>query len=109
MSEQLTVPPERPRSPFAEFVTGFLAGIGALLLTWLLTLWLSDSLLKTTGFDSKIHVFAVTWAALFLGCGFLIEFVRRREERSSVFVAGLLTSAAIFLLLDAACWNFSLG
>ncbi len=46
MSEQLTVPPERPRSPFAEFVTGFLAGIGALLLTWLLTLWLSEDFLR---------------------------------------------------------------
>jgi hypothetical protein len=52
---------------------------------------------------------AVQWAVLAFAMGIFVFLRRAPKRRRSSFTAGLVTAAALFLLLDAACWNLHLG
>jgi high-affinity Fe2+/Pb2+ permease len=106
------VPEERKRPAALEFLSGLFFGIGLILLTWLaavLTLSTFQNYLPHYGPSDGPHRIAVLWAVLAFGLGFLLFQFGVRHKRQSSFVAGLVTAGALFLLLDAACWSFTLG
>jgi len=101
---------QRQRPAVLEFLSGLFAGIGIILLTFLLTILAADSLVKIRPLRAGgNHATAALWAVLAFGLGFLVLRYRPPEHRRSSFNAGLVTAAALFLLLDAACWNFTFG
>jgi hypothetical protein len=109
-SEQTPVFEQRQRPAVLEFLAGLFAGLGIILLTLLLMLVAMSMLERVWPFrGSESHFTAALWAVLAFGMGVFIYCRRAPEHRRSSFTAGLVTSAALFLLLDAACWNFRLG
>jgi hypothetical protein len=104
MSEQ------RARPAVVEFLSGLFSGIGIILLTLLLVILAAGTLERFWPFrDNEAHFIAVLWTVLAFGMGVFIFRRRAPEHRGSSFTAGLVTAAALFLLLDSACWNFSFG
>ena len=104
MSEQ------RQRSTLLEFLSGLFAGIGIILLTLLLMILALNFLGQNSPFRvGGNHAFAALWAVLAFALGFFVFRRRPPEHRRSSFTAGLATAAALFLLLDSACWNFTFG
>lgn len=101
MSEQV---PERRRWALLEFLSGLFAGIGIILLTLLVAVVIGSGLPGR----AQTPVFVLVWLLLGGGLGVLVYRHRGREHRRSSFTAGLVTAAALFLLLLSACWNFSL-
>ncbi len=101
---------QKQRPAVLEFLSGFFAGIGIILLTLLLTILLGFMLDASTPLfrSGGSHFAAVLWAVLALGIGALVFRHRGQQHRQSSFTAGLVTAAAVFFLLDAACWSFTL-
>ncbi len=101
----------REMPSWLEFVFGFVAGIGAVLGMWVLSVFVLGVVGRAMSQDktfSGTHGFAAIWGILSV---FLFGYVllRTRDSRPSVFRAGLLTAFALFLLMDAACWNLRIG
>jgi K+-sensing histidine kinase KdpD len=97
---------ERGTPSWLEFVFGFVAGIGAVLGMWVLSVFVLGVVGPKT--FSGIHAFAAIWGILSVFL-FGYVFLRTRDSHPSVFRAGLLTAFALFLLMDAACWNLHIG
>ena len=99
---------QQPKRPaILEFLSGLFAGIGVILLTLLLALFsmgLFEKLLPIRG-SAEMHFVAVAWALLAFGLGVFVFRKRAPQHRQSSFTAGLVTAAALFLLLDAPCWG----
>jgi len=87
---------QRERPAVLEFLSGLFSGIGIILLTLLIAILATSTLEKVLPYRDRTdaHMVAFVWAVLALGLGLLVS-------------AGLVTAAALFLLLDSACWNFS--
>ena len=105
--------PESPapirRSPTLQFFAGLFSGVGIILATLvalLLSLGLFEKWILSRGL-SEAHFLAVVWAVLALGWGLFVFRKASAQRRPSTFHAGLLVAAALFLLLDSACWGFS--
>ncbi len=101
---------QRERPAVLEFLSGLFSGIGIILLTLFFALLASTPLERLLPYrGDERHFVAVLWAFLAFGIGFLIFLRRAPVHRRSSFAAGFVTAAALFLLLDAACWNFTFG
>jgi hypothetical protein len=101
---------QRERPAVLGFLAGFFTGIGVILLTFLLMFGAANTLDRFWRFrGSGNHFAAALWAVLAFAIGLLVFRRRAPEHRRSSFTAGLVTAAAVFLLLDAACWNFALS
>jgi hypothetical protein len=99
---------QRERPAVLEFLSGLFAGIGVILLTFVITWFTTAGLEKILRYRGReVHLMALIWAILALGSGYLIFLYGMRQNRATSFTAGLVTAAALFLLLDAACWNFT--
>src|SRR5260370_32014877 len=61
------------------------------------------------GGGNETHIVAVVWAVLAFGVGLLVFRYRPPQHRQPSFSAGVVTAAALFLLLDSACWSFTVG
>lgn len=105
MSEQ------RERPAVLEFLSGLFSGIGVILVTLFFVILASGFVEEILPFGGRneMHFVAVLWAVLAFGIGFLIFLRRGLVHRRSSFAAGFVTAAALFLLLDAACWDFTFG
>jgi hypothetical protein len=99
---------QRERPALLEFLSGLFAGIGIILLTLLLIILAGNALSRFSPFRGS-HGLAALWAVLAFAMGLFVFRRRAPEHRRSSFTAGLVTAAALFLLLDAACWNFTLS
>jgi hypothetical protein len=100
---------QHQRPTVLEFLAGLFAGIGIILLTFLIMILASIVLAKIWPFrGSENHFMAALWAVLALAMGVFAFRRRAPEHRRSSFTAGLITAAALFLLLESACWNFRL-
>lgn len=97
-------PRERQRWALLEFLSGLFAGIGIILLTLLVAIVVTSSYRG----PAQTKMAALVWLLLVGGLSMLVYRHRGREHRRSSFTAGLVTAAALFLLLLSACWNSSL-
>lgn len=98
----------KERPAVLEFLSGLLAGIGIIILTWLLTIFMAVLLESLPHFsDIEIQFSAVLWVVLAFALGVFAFLKRDWAHRRSSFSAGLLTSVPLLLLLASACWSFS--
>jgi apolipoprotein N-acyltransferase len=108
--ERTPVFEQRQRPPALEFLAGLFAGLGIILLTFLIMVLASFILARIWTFrGSGNHATAAIWAVLAFAMGLFLFRRRAPEHRRSSFTAGLVTAAALFLLLNAACWDFTLS
>jgi uncharacterized membrane protein len=100
---------EPKRSAVLEFLSGLFSGIGIILLTLLFAILAAAPLEKIlVRGRGETHMVAIVWALLAFGLGLLAFRYRTARHRQASFSAGLVTAAALFFLLESACWNFSL-
>ncbi len=103
---------ERRQTPAVlEFLSGLFSGIGIILLTLLIAILATGFVEKVLPYRrrNEMHMVAVVWALLAFGLGLLVFRLRPPPHRRSSFSAGLVTAAALFLLLDSACWSITFG
>ncbi len=102
---------QRERPAVLEFLSGLFSGIGIILVTLFFAILATGFVEKVLpyGGGNETHIVAVVWAVLAFGVGLLVFRYRPPQHRQPSLSAGLVTAAALFLLLDSACWSFTFG
>jgi hypothetical protein len=102
-------PPDKPmleqpaRPAWREFAVGVVAGLALIVVSYAVTFLVAAAL------NSTNHGFAFVWLLIYSLAAFLLfRWPRPGSGSMSAFRAGLVMAFALFLLLDSACWSFTL-